>query len=97
MSKLDDIRTMLKNAYGLSDEDVTSVVRMVSEIVADQMPTPAPAAPSADMATKEFVAAYVDGAVNQLRIALADMIAQGMERMAGALGDAAREEGVARS
>jgi hypothetical protein len=59
MSKIDDIRTYIRNAYGLSDEDVTNLIRMVSEIVAEQMPP--------DVATKEYVTAYVDGSIKQLR------------------------------
>lgn len=63
MSKADEIRTYIRNAYGLSDEDVTNVMRLVSEAVAEQMPKAAPAAPP-DVATKDYVQAYVEGALS---------------------------------
>ncbi|MGB3328203.1 MAG: hypothetical protein WBA46_04560 [Thermomicrobiales bacterium] len=64
MARIDEIRMHIRNAYGLSDEDVNNLIRMVSEIVAAQMPA-APPAPtvSPDVATKEYVQAYVAGAM----------------------------------
>lgn len=78
MSKIDDIRTLIRNSYGLSDEDVTNVIRLVSEVVAEQMPKPdpAPAVPD-DVATKEYVQAYVAGAFHEFRSSI-DAAMRGM-------------------
>lgn len=88
MSKIEQLRATIKNAYGISDEDVTNILRMVSEIVAEQMPQPAPAPTiPPNVATQEYVRAYVDGAIHQLRLSVAGTVNDGMERMLATITD----------